>query len=133
MKTENGSARPLPPGATIGILGGGQLGRMLAMAGARLGLKSHVYSDEPDAPAFQVAHAYTLGRYDDEAALKKFSEACDLVTFTRCEPAPHAPPLVTGERCGLALGGNRATPAHRPWDVVLAVVGAQRLVVLRPS
>lgn len=81
MKTENGSARPLPPGATIGILGGGQLGRMLSMAGARLGLKSHVYSDEPDAPAFQVAHAYTLGRYDDEAALKKFSEACDLVTF----------------------------------------------------
>lgn len=81
MKTENGSARPLPPGATIGILGGGQLGRMLALAGARLGLKSHVFSDEPDAPAFQVANAHTLGSYDDETALQKFSDACDLVTF----------------------------------------------------
>ncbi len=81
MKTENGSARPLPPGATIGILGGGQLGRMLAMAGARLGLKAHVFSDEADAPAFQVAHAHTHGRYNDEVALRAFSTACDLVTF----------------------------------------------------
>ena len=47
--------RPLPPGSTIGILGGGQLGRMLAMAAARLGLKTHIYSDEADAPAFDVA------------------------------------------------------------------------------
>ena len=47
--------RPLPPGSTIGILGGGQLGRMLAMAAAQLGLKTHIYSDEADAPAFDVA------------------------------------------------------------------------------
>src|SRR3990170_408931 len=48
---------PLPPGSTIGILGGGQLGRMLAMAAARLGLKTHIYSDEQAAPAFDVAAA----------------------------------------------------------------------------
>ncbi|MGZ5989452.1 MAG: 5-(carboxyamino)imidazole ribonucleotide synthase, partial [Rhizomicrobium sp.] len=50
---------PVAPGGTIGILGGGQLGRMLALAAARLGLKAHVYSDEIDAPAFQVADCHT--------------------------------------------------------------------------
>ena len=46
--------KPVPPGGIIGIIGGGQLGRMLALAAARLGLKALVYNDEPDAPAFQV-------------------------------------------------------------------------------
>ena len=44
----------MPPGGTIGIIGGGQLGRMLALAAARLGLKTAIYNDAPDAPAFQV-------------------------------------------------------------------------------
>ena len=47
--------RPLPPGGTIGILGGGQLGRMLAVAASRLGLKTHIYSDEAGVPAFDVS------------------------------------------------------------------------------
>jgi 5-(carboxyamino)imidazole ribonucleotide synthase len=72
---------PVAPGGTIGILGGGQLGRMLAMAAARLGLKAHVYSDEEDAPAFQVCDAHTFARYDDEAALAKFAASCDAITF----------------------------------------------------
>ncbi len=72
---------PLPPGATIGILGGGQLGRMLAMAAARLGLKTHIYSDEAAPCAFQVADARTQGAYDDVRALEKFAAACDVVTF----------------------------------------------------
>jgi len=72
---------PVPPGGTIGILGGGQLGRMLAMAAARLGLKTHIYSDEKDAPAFQVCDAHTSARYNDEAALAKFAAACDAVTY----------------------------------------------------
>ncbi|HEY7979405.1 MAG TPA: 5-(carboxyamino)imidazole ribonucleotide synthase [Rhizomicrobium sp.] len=72
---------PVSPGGTIGILGGGQLGRMLAMAAARLGLKTHIYSDEKDAPAFQVCNAHTSARYDDEAALAKFAAACDAVTY----------------------------------------------------
>jgi 5-(carboxyamino)imidazole ribonucleotide synthase len=71
---------PLPPGSTIGILGGGQLGRMLAMAAARLGLKTHIYSDEPDAPASVVAAKTTVGTYEDEAALGRFARSVDVVT-----------------------------------------------------
>ena len=72
---------PVPPGGTIGILGGGQLGRMLAMAAARLGLKTHIYSDEKDAPAFQVCDAHTVAKFDNETALAKFASVCDAVTF----------------------------------------------------
>lgn len=72
---------PVPPGGTIGILGGGQLGRMLAMAAARLGLKVHIYSDVADAPAFQVCDAHTVAAYEDEAALAKFASSCNAVTY----------------------------------------------------
>jgi len=70
----------LPPGSTIGILGGGQLGRMLAVAASRLGLKIHIYSDEPDPPAFAVAAARTVAGYNDADALLKFAGAVDVVT-----------------------------------------------------
>jgi 5-(carboxyamino)imidazole ribonucleotide synthase len=70
----------LPPGSTIGILGGGQLGRMLAVAASRLGLKSHIYSDEAGAPAFDVAAASTVGSYADEDALARFAASVDVVT-----------------------------------------------------
>jgi 5-(carboxyamino)imidazole ribonucleotide synthase len=72
---------PLPPGSTIGILGGGQLGRMLALAAARLGFRTHIYSDESESCAFHVGTAKTRARYDDEQALGSFAAACDLVTF----------------------------------------------------
>ena len=72
---------PLKPGATIGILGGGQLGRMLALAAARLGLKTHIYSDESESCAMLVAAASTRGHYDDEQALERFASQCDVVTF----------------------------------------------------
>lgn len=81
MTTMTPSLAPVPPGGTIGILGGGQLGRMLALAAARLGLKAHIYSDEPDAPAFQVTADRTHAAYDDAAALATFADACDVVTF----------------------------------------------------
>jgi 5-(carboxyamino)imidazole ribonucleotide synthase len=71
---------PLPPGSTIGILGGGQLGRMLAMAAARLGLRTHIYSDEAGAPAFDVAAAKTVGPYTDQEAIARFADAVDVVT-----------------------------------------------------
>lgn len=71
---------PLPAGSTIGILGGGQLGRMLAMAAANLGYKAHIF--EPgSAPAAAVAHAWTQANYDDLDALKRFAEVCDVITF----------------------------------------------------
>ena len=71
---------PLPTGAVVGILGGGQLGRMLAMAAARLGYRTHVF--EPGAaPAADVAADWTCARYDDTAALARFAAACDVVTY----------------------------------------------------
>ncbi len=70
----------LPPGSTIGILGGGQLGRMLAMAAARLGLKCHIYSDT-SGPAFDVAAASTVGAYDDLDAVRRFAASVDVVTY----------------------------------------------------
>jgi len=72
---------PLPPGATIGILGGGQLGRMTAMAAARLGYRAHVFAPEADSPGMQVAAAATVAEYQDTAALARFAAAVDVVTF----------------------------------------------------
>jgi len=71
----------LPPGSTIGILGGGQLGRMLALAAARLGLKSHIYAPEADSPAFDVTPLSTVAAYDDEAALAAFAKSVDVATY----------------------------------------------------
>jgi 5-(carboxyamino)imidazole ribonucleotide synthase len=71
----------LPPGSTIGILGGGQLGRMLALAAARIGLKTHIYAPEFDSPAFDVATAHTVASYDDEIALAAFANAVDAATY----------------------------------------------------
>ena len=72
----------IPPGATIGILGGGQLGRMLAMAAAQLGYKVHIYApDEAPPPAAEVAALFTRGDYEDEAALARFGAAVDVVTY----------------------------------------------------
>jgi len=71
----------LGPGATVGVLGGGQLGRMLALAAAQLGLRCHVYAPPGDNPAFDVAAAHTAAAYDDEAALERFAAAVDVVTF----------------------------------------------------
>ncbi len=72
---------PLVPGAVIGILGGGQLGRMLAMAAGRLGLRTHVYAPEPDSPAFDVCIHKTLAAYEDEAALAMFAASVDVITY----------------------------------------------------
>lgn len=70
----------LPQGAVIGILGGGQLGRMLSVAAARLGYRTHVY--EPGAaPAADVAHALTTAGYDDTDALRAFAESVDVITY----------------------------------------------------
>jgi len=71
----------LSPGATIGILGGGQLGRMTALAAARLGYRTHVFADEPDSPAAQVAAAETVASWEDDAAIARFAAAVDVATF----------------------------------------------------
>lgn len=74
-------ANPLPQGSTIGIIGGGQLGRMLSVAASRLGLKSHIFEPGANPPAGQVADQVTTAAYDDADALKRFAEAVDVITY----------------------------------------------------
>lgn len=71
----------LKTGATIGILGGGQLGRMLSVAASRLGFKTHIFEPGATPPAADVAHAVTTAPYEDEAALRAFAKAVDVITF----------------------------------------------------
>jgi 5-(carboxyamino)imidazole ribonucleotide synthase len=76
-----GTSPALGPDGTIGILGGGQLGRMLALAAARLGLKCHVYAPDPHSPAFEVVRRATHADYSDESALDRFAGDVDVVTY----------------------------------------------------
>ncbi|NDE90932.1 MAG: 5-(carboxyamino)imidazole ribonucleotide synthase [Alphaproteobacteria bacterium] len=71
----------IPTGSTIGILGGGQLGRMIAQAAQRLGYNVHVYANAADEPACLVTPFRTLGEFDDEAQLKIFADSVDVITL----------------------------------------------------
>ena len=71
----------LSPGATIGILGSGQLGRMLAIAALKVGLRTHVFAPESEAPAYDAAAARTIAAFSDEEALSRFADAVDIVTY----------------------------------------------------
>lgn len=72
---------PLPMGATIGILGGGQLGRMLSVAASRLGFRTHIFEPGANPPAAHVADRVTTAAYDDLAALAAFAASVDVVTY----------------------------------------------------
>jgi 5-(carboxyamino)imidazole ribonucleotide synthase len=87
----------LKPGDTIGILGGGQLGRMLAMAAARLGLRCQVFSPDPDSPAFDVVLNATCAEYADVEALELFANDVDVITY-EFENIPAAAAMILGAR-----------------------------------
>lgn len=72
---------PLPPNATIGLVGGGQLGRMSALAAARLGYRCHILTREVDSPAAMVAHGVTISDYNDPVSLRAFADAVDVISF----------------------------------------------------
>ncbi|TWT88499.1 N5-carboxyaminoimidazole ribonucleotide synthase [Pseudobythopirellula maris] len=72
---------PLPPGSTLGVFGGGQLGRMFCEAASALGFKTHVFAPEGDCPASQAADAHTVADYHDFAAVAGFAESVDAVTL----------------------------------------------------
>jgi 5-(carboxyamino)imidazole ribonucleotide synthase len=78
---------PLPPGSTIGILGGGQLGRMLSQAAAKLGFDVCIFTDEPDSPAARVSAKTIVGNYLDRSALADFARRVQVVT-TEFENVP---------------------------------------------
>jgi 5-(carboxyamino)imidazole ribonucleotide synthase len=84
---------PLPPGSTIGIIGGGQLGRMLSMAAAQLGYRSHIYAPDASGPAADVSSEWTRGDYGDAAKLLAFAKSVSVVTFEfeNIEPEPLIP------------------------------------------
>ena len=73
--------KTIPPGSTIGILGGGQLGRMIAIAAAQLGYRTHIYAPETSGPAADVSPRWTQGAYEDAAALAAFADSVDVVTY----------------------------------------------------
>lgn len=132
----------IAPGGTIGILGGGQLGRMLAIAAAELGYRSHIYAPEAEAVAAEVSAAHTRGQWDDAAALARFAVGCDVVTYefenvpVACLPVLGAVPLfppadalaaaqdrLLEKRLAASLGGQTAAHAavDTPADLAAAL------------
>lgn len=133
----------LPPSSTIGIVGGGQLGRMSAMAAARLGYRAHILTEEVDGPAAQVSAGITIGGYDDPQALRAFAAAVDVVTFEfenvsaeglelLAELRPvHPSPKVLGISQDRAIEKaflNRAGAATAPWALVADFSGLETAV-----
>jgi 5-(carboxyamino)imidazole ribonucleotide synthase len=96
-----------PPGSTIGILGGGQLGRMMALAAARLGYRCHIFDPHEHPCAAEVSARFTRAAFDDEDALKRFADRCDVVTY-EFENIP-VPPL--------AVLGDKLVPGTRSLEV----------------
>jgi 5-(carboxyamino)imidazole ribonucleotide synthase len=97
----------VPPGSTIGILGGGQLGRMLSVAAAQLGYKCHILDPHDHPCAADVAAEFTRAAFDDSAALRRFGEAVDVATY-EFENLPVAP---------LELLGSKLRPSARSLQI----------------
>ncbi len=108
----------IPPGETIGILGGGQLGRMLAMAAAQLGYRSHVYSPEAECIAADMCGMFTNARWDDAAAMAEFAADCAVVTY-EFENVPVAP---------LKALGGAVLPSLQALEVAQDRVAEKRFV-----
>jgi 5-(carboxyamino)imidazole ribonucleotide synthase len=145
----------IPPGSTIGIVGGGQLGRMLALAAAQLGYRSHVYAPDADSVAAQVASAFTRNGFGDEAALTRFAAEIDVATYefenvpTRPLAAlaaivPLSPPVAAleiaqdrlEEKNFIRLHGGTPAPFARVddragLDAALAAIGAPAILKTR--
>ncbi len=107
------------PGETIGILGGGQLGRMLAMAAAQLGYRCHVYAPEADSVAAEVCAQFTRAAYDDAEALAEFAADCAVITY-EFENVPVAPLK--------ALGAARLLPGAHALEVAQDRLSEKRFV-----
>lgn len=105
MSAGAGEPRILNPGDVIGVLGGGQLGRMLAQAAARLGLQVHVFTPETDAPASAVAANTAVAPYEDLDAVRAFAAGCDVVTY-EFENVPMETALAAGEAALLRPGAK---------------------------
>jgi len=148
--------KPLPPGSVIGILGGGQLGRMLAMAAAELGFDVHIYTPEADSPASRVAARTTVAPFDDAEALARFASGVDVVTTefenvpadtTRVlvaagaivHPNPEALAIAQDRvaeknffnECGIATAPFAAVDSRADLDAALKQIGAPAILKTR--
>ena len=143
----------IPPGKTIGIIGGGQLGRMLSMAAANLGYRSAIYAPEPSGPAADVSSRWVQGGYDDMDALLAFAATVDVITYEfenipvgpldglRVPLAPHPRALATAQDRATekafvqALGGRPApwavVSSREDLDAALAQIGAPAILKTR--
>jgi 5-(carboxyamino)imidazole ribonucleotide synthase len=102
----------IPPGSTVGIVGGGQLGRMLGIAAAQLGYRCHIFDPHERPCAAEVAAEFTRAAFDDQQALRRFADACDIVTY-EFENLPVDPMRVVGDKLrpgltSLAVAQDRA-------------------------
>jgi 5-(carboxyamino)imidazole ribonucleotide synthase len=121
------NSAPVSPGGIVGILGGGQLGRMLALAAAEMGLSCHIYCPDTRSPAFAVAAARTVAPYEDEAALAAFAETVEIVTY-EFENVPAATveflaarvPVLPGAR-SLAVSQDRLAEKQLMGELGIAV------------
>jgi 5-(carboxyamino)imidazole ribonucleotide synthase len=131
----------LSPGSTIGILGGGQLGRMMALAAARIGYKCHIFDPHEQPCAAEVSANFTRAKFDDVEALRWFGEACDVITY-EFENLPVEPLAVVGDKLrpglkSLAVAQDRGdeksfleTAGARvtPWRAVTSLVDVEAAV-----
>jgi 5-(carboxyamino)imidazole ribonucleotide synthase len=124
----------IPPGSTIGIIGGGQLGRMLSVAAAQLGYRCHIFDPHKHPPAADVAAHFTRAAFDDVEALRRFGESVDVATY-EFENLPVDPLSVLGDKLrpgtrSLAVAQDRAHEKEfiescrdrvAPWRAVCSV------------
>jgi 5-(carboxyamino)imidazole ribonucleotide synthase len=104
---------PILPGSTIGVLGGGQLGRMFAMAARRLGYRVHTLAPEHDTPTGQIADVEVVASYDDVAAVSRFANAVDVVTFEFENVSAEAAAAAEAETVVRPNGRSLAIAQHR--------------------
>ena len=115
--------QPLPPLSRIGILGDGQLGRMLALAAARLGVCVHIYGPDANGPARAVAAASTVAGYDDEAALSAFAASVVTISIaflavtSRCTCATACASRHT-DKSGLLARESVPSTTRTPWSSI---------------
>lgn len=131
----------IAPGSTIGIIGGGQLGRMLAIAAAQLGYRCHIFDPDEDGPAAQVSARFTRAAYDDADALRSFADAVDVASY-EFENLPVAALEVIGAKLrpgtrSLAVAQDRATEKRfiercgarvAPWRAVATLAEVEQAV-----
>ena len=131
----------IPPASTIGIIGGGQLGRMLSIAAAQLGYRCHIFDPGERPPAADVAACHTRAAFDDLAALQTFGAAVDVATY-EFENLPVAPLATLGEKLlpgarSLAIAQDRATEKEfieqcgarvAPWRAVASLAEVENAI-----